>query len=75
VTDASLSHIKAIHKLDSLDVTGTSISDAGIEELRAAFPNAHVAGRRNEPAANDRSNNSTTPALKGKRGHSDFPKK
>ena len=53
VTDASLPHVKAIHKIDSLDVTGTSISDAGIEELRATFPNAHVVSRRKEPAAND----------------------
>lgn len=50
VTDASLPHLKAIRKIDFLDVTESSISDAGIEELRKAFPNSTVVERRPKPA-------------------------
>jgi hypothetical protein len=50
VTDASLPHLKELHRLDSLDVTETSISDAGIVELSKAFSKAVVPQRKSATA-------------------------
>jgi hypothetical protein len=47
VTDSSLPYLKAIRNLDGLDVTETSISDQGIDELRLALPRAEIARRGN----------------------------
>ena len=46
LTDRSLPVLKSIATLDLLDVTGTSISDGGIEELRQAFPDCIVPERK-----------------------------
>ena len=48
VTDASLPHLMALRTFDLLDVTDTCISDAGIERLRNAFPDAIVPTRSSE---------------------------
>jgi hypothetical protein len=45
LTDSSVPYLKAIRKVDILDVTKSSISDAGILELRKAFPRAVVVER------------------------------
>jgi hypothetical protein len=46
VTDASLPYLKMINKLDSIDVTQTSISDKGIAELKIAFPKSYILERK-----------------------------
>jgi hypothetical protein len=45
VTDLSLPQLKKIRRLDGLDVTESAISNAGIAELRGAFPKASVIDR------------------------------
>jgi hypothetical protein len=45
VTDASLPHLMSIDTFDLLDVTNTSISDTGINELRRCFPDALIPTR------------------------------
>jgi len=45
LTDRSLPVLKSIETFDVLDVTRTSISDSGIEELRQAFPDCIVPER------------------------------
>jgi hypothetical protein len=46
VTDRSIVHLKSIQTLTALDITGSSISDAGIAELRSALPNVTVIQRK-----------------------------
>jgi len=46
LTDRSLPVLKSFETLDLLDVTRTSISDGGIEELRQAFPDCIVPERK-----------------------------
>ena len=46
VTDASLPCLEMIRKLDSIDVTQTSISDEGIAELKKSYPEASIAERK-----------------------------
>ena len=48
LTDKSLPQLKAIGTFDSLDVTDTSISDKGIEELRQTFPDLSVLSRQSK---------------------------
>ena len=45
VTDASVPRLKAICRIDGLNVVDTSISDRGIEQLKASLPNANVVQR------------------------------
>lgn len=53
LTDESLPHLKAINTFDSLDVTDTSISDKGIEELRQTFPDVSIPSRQPNLAHGD----------------------
>lgn len=46
LTDASLSHLLDISTCDTLDVTETSISDEGIEQLRQRFGDSVIRTRR-----------------------------
>lgn len=46
LSDRSLPVLKSIETLDVLDVTQTSISDRGIEELRRALPHCTVVERK-----------------------------
>lgn len=46
LTDESLPYLKAIRTFDSLDVTNTSISDEGIEELRRTLPDVDIPSRQ-----------------------------
>ncbi len=55
VTDRSIVHLKSIQTLAALDVTGSSITDAGIEELQSALPNVYVIRRKAESANKARS--------------------
>jgi hypothetical protein len=48
ITDEALPHLKAIDTFDLLDVTGTSISDAGIQQLRKTRPDAIVPTRNSQ---------------------------
>ena len=48
VTNKSLPQLMSLNTFNSLDVTGTSISDDGIGKLRDAFPDAIIASRRSE---------------------------
>ena len=52
VTDRSIVHLMSIHTLATLDVTGSSITDAGIAELRSALPCVTVIQRKAKPANN-----------------------
>jgi hypothetical protein len=49
VTDASLPYLEMIGRLDSIDVSQTSISDEGITELKESYPNAHIVERKPGP--------------------------
>ncbi len=55
VTDRSIVHLKSLQTLTVLDVTGSSITDAGIAELQSALPNVTVIQRKAESANNARS--------------------
>ena len=46
LTDRSLPALESIETLDGLDVTRTSISDRGIEELRRSLPHCLVVERK-----------------------------
>jgi hypothetical protein len=51
VTDRAIPRLKAIETIDGLDVTQSSISDRGIEELRQALPETIVKQRGTADAA------------------------
>ena len=38
ITDAGLEHVKALGVFEALDLKGTSVTDAGVENLRQAVP-------------------------------------
>ena len=41
-TDADLAHLKGLTGLQQLGLGGTKVTDAGIEQLKAALPNVQV---------------------------------
>lgn len=51
VTDQAIPRLKAIETIDGLDVTKSSISDRGIDELRQALPETIVKERGTADAA------------------------
>ena len=42
ITDAGLVHLKGMTNLQSLDLGGTKITDAGVADLKKALPNCEI---------------------------------
>ena len=42
VTDVGLGHLRGLKRLKYLNLEGTGVTDAGVQELRKALPNAKI---------------------------------
>jgi hypothetical protein len=42
VTDADLVYLKGLFKLETLDMSGTQVTDAGVAKLEQALPNVRI---------------------------------
>ena len=42
ITDAALEHLRMLHQLTSLDLTGTQVTDKGVKKLQQALPNCKI---------------------------------
>jgi hypothetical protein len=49
-TDAGLANLKGLTKLQSLNLWGTQVTDAGVKKLRRALPNCKILWKPRRPA-------------------------
>ena len=42
ITDAGLVHLKGLTGLQTLNLAGTKVTDAGVAELKKALPNCEI---------------------------------